>query len=66
MAGNTTQNTTAVSDLVWNNIATNLTGITPVVGSQAQLAVRTTTTVSAASLVSRTYLAAQGWTVTLS
>jgi hypothetical protein len=66
VAGNTTQNTTAVSDLVWNNIATNLTGITPVVGSQAELAVRTTTTVSAASLVSRTYLAAQGWTVTLS
>ena len=61
----TNQNTTAVSDLVWNNVATNLTGITPVVGSQAELAIRTTSTVSSASLASRTYLATQGWTVVL-
>ncbi len=58
--------TTAVADTIWNNIATNLTGIVPVVGSQARLRVRTTTSVSAASLTSRTYLAAQGWTVSLS
>jgi hypothetical protein len=58
--------TTAVADLIWNNIATNLTGIVPVLGSQAQLRVRTTTAASAASLTSRTYLAAQGWTVSLS
>jgi hypothetical protein len=58
--------TTAVADTIWNNIATNLTGIVPVVGSQKQLRIRTTTAVSAASLVSRTYLAAQGWTVSLS
>jgi hypothetical protein len=57
--------TTAVADTIWNNIATNLTGIVPVVGSQARLRVRTTTSVSAASLTSRTYLAAQGWTIQL-
>ena len=59
------QNPTATADLVWNNVKTNLTGIVPVVGSQAQLAIRRTSNVSAASLASRTYLAAQGWTVTL-
>jgi hypothetical protein len=57
--------TTATSDLVWNNVATNLTGVVPVVGSQKQLRIRNTSAASAASLVSRTYLAAQGWTVTL-
>lgn len=60
-----TQNTTVTADLVWNNTATNLTGITPVIGSQAELAIRRTSNVSAASLASRTYLAAQGWTVIL-
>ena len=64
--GSTIYNPTSTTDLVWNNIATNLTGITPVVGSQARLYVSNTTNVSAASLVSRTYLAAQGWTVQLS
>ena len=57
---------TATSDTVWNNIATTLTGIVPVVGSQAQLRIGNTSAASAASLTSRTYLAAQGWTVTLS
>jgi len=57
------QNPTATADLVWNNIATNLTGITPVIGSQAELAIRRTLNVSSNSLVSRTYLAAQGWTI---
>ena len=57
--------TTTIADTIWNNIATSLIGIVPVVGSQARLRVTNTTSVSAASLTSRTYLAAQGWTIQL-
>jgi hypothetical protein len=57
--------TTSVADTIWNNVYTNFVGVIPTTGRK-QLCIRITTAVSAASLVSRTNLAAQGWIVTLS
>jgi hypothetical protein len=54
--------TSTIADDVWNNVATALSGITPV-GSIKELRITGTNAITAASLTSRNNLTTAGWTV---
>jgi len=58
-----TQVSAATADAIWNNVATALSGVTPV-GPAKELRIQRTNNITAASLASRNALISAGWTVT--